>query len=133
MRVTVLKPSEMDHINQPIQCLLLKGGRKASDFKTENDILPYRPPGKEGILLPNHGSCREIVMSTFNSDPALSGLAEAGDQPDQGRLSTAARTDEHKEFPILDLKVNLLESRDLLMGTGIVIDHGKVFNVNRHR
>jgi hypothetical protein len=63
----------------------------------------------------------------------LGGPPEASDQTDQGRLPTTAGPDKHKEFPILDLKVNLLESRDLLMGTGIVIDHGKVFNVNRHR
>ena len=72
-------------------------------------------------------------MSAFNSDPALSGLAEASDQTDQGRLSTAARSNKDEKFPVLYNKVNILERTDLLMGAGILIDHGEVFNINGHR
>src|SRR5512139_1529958 len=128
MGIAVLEATEVNHVDQAVEGLLLGRRWNSSDFKTEEDILPYRPPWKKRILLPDHGGSRSVIGGPIDPNSALCRPAKSRDKTDQSRFPAATGPDEHKKFPVLHHKADLLKSANLSKSPGGTIDHGEVFD-----
>jgi hypothetical protein len=57
-------------------------------------------------------------------------LLEAGDHPQQGGLAAARRADEHDEFAVLDLQLDVLQDLHVAVGLLDVLDIDRCHVIN---
>src|ERR1700758_3676709 len=83
-------------------------------LQTKLDILAYRLPGEQRILLEHHAArgAGAVHALAVDRDDACGGLEEAGNGIEQGGLATAGGADDGDELARLHMDVGLGDRRD---------------------
>ena len=76
--------------------------------------------GIQGIVLEHHGDITVLgfhIVHQLAVDPQLAAgdILQAGHHPQSGGLAAAGGTDQHDEFPVRDLQVEVLNCQDAFL------------------
>ena len=93
----------------------------ALHLQSEHNVLLHGEPGEQGVLLEDHAALGAGAgdLLAFAVDSAGSGLVEAGDDVEQGRLTAAGGAYHADEFVLIDVQVHPVQGYHLAVA-GIV-------------
>ncbi|MOA25657.1 hypothetical protein D3C78_1463960 [compost metagenome] len=88
-----------------------------SQAKAKRNVIEYIQVRKECIPLEDHVDTSTLRrkmcrIQTTDKKLTLRGLFKSGDDPHQSCLTTAARSQQGQNLPFLDLKIDVIQSRE---------------------
>ena len=90
----------------------------AAVFKAaaELDVVHYREPGIQAVMLEHHGAVGPGAHDGLAVDPDVTGgvVLQPADDPQQGRLAAAGSPDKGDEFVVGDVETDVLQRLDAM-------------------
>lgn len=114
MRIGVAERRKPDEVERVIDALA-PAPQNALGLEAQGDVVPDRPPGKQGRIL-EHDDARRMRAPDARlvlPQPSCLGLVEPGDEPEQGRLAAARGPQQRNELAGLDRDADVAQHRQL--------------------
>jgi hypothetical protein len=116
--LAVKQVADREHVGGFLHALVDLGLRRLAQLEAESHVVIHRHVRVERIALEHHRDIailrRHIVDNAIaNVDVAVGDLLQASQATQRGGLAAARRPNQHQEFLIVDLDVEIFQHRDL--------------------
>ena len=113
----MLEPFEVHQIDQRLRPRFPLIFGDSPDLRPEDDILPNRSPGEEGVLLEDHSREFLVAVGGGDLDRAAGRLFEPSDDLEQGGLAAARGPHDDQQLALLDVETDPAERHHLFAGS----------------
>ena len=106
--------------------------RDLGHTQTVGDVLPDVQVGEQGVGLEHHGDAPLVggdlgYVPVSDEHVAAGGILKTGDHPQGGGLAAAGGAQQRHHLAVLDLKVDMVHSHEVLAGIGLLENFGHIF------